>query len=291
VTNPAPADLPTPRIAVAIPCYNEAAAIAIVIAAFRAALPRAEIVVFDNNSSDGSGAIAREVAARVVPVPDQGKGHAVRAAFEVLADFDLVVLTDGDGTYPADAAPILIAPVLAETADMSVGARQPAPRAGAMTLTRGIGNRLIRTAFRLLIGPGNSDLLSGYRVFNRRFRDAVSLRSSGFEIETELASEAVARKLRVVEIPIEYHPRIAGTASKLRAFRDGRRIIRTILIQSLRLRPHRPLLLWLVPCAVLTVTVHRGFAVLAGLGLMALWTVVLFDIRARHRQAHKSGSR
>jgi glycosyltransferase involved in cell wall biosynthesis len=291
VTNPAPADLPTARIAVAIPCYNEAAAIAIVIAAFRAALPAAEIVVFDNNSTDGSGAIARAALARVVPVPDQGKGHVVRAAFDLLADFDLVLLADGDGTYPADAAGVLIAPVLAGTADMSVGARQPAPGAGAMTLTRGVGNRLIRSAFRLLIGPGNSDLLSGYRVFNRRFRDAVSLRSSGFEIETELASEAVARKLRVVEIPIDYHPRIAGTASKLRAFRDGLRIIRTIVTQSLRLRPHRPLLLWLVPCAILAVTVHRGFAVPGGLGLMAMWAVVLVDIRARHRRARQSDAR
>jgi glycosyltransferase involved in cell wall biosynthesis len=291
VTNPAAADSSNPRIAVAIPCYNEAAAIAIVIAAFRAVLPGAEIVVFDNNSTDGSGAIAREAGARVVPVTDQGKGHAVRAAFQVLAEFDLVVLTDGDGTYPADAAPILLAPVLAGEADMSVGARQPAPGAGAMTLTRGVGNHLIRAAFRLLIGPGNSDLLSGYRVFNRRFRDAVTLRSSGFEIETELASEAVAGKLRVVEIPIEYLPRLAGTQSKLRAFRDGWRIIRTILVQSLRLRPYRPLFLWTIPCAALAATVHWGFAVAAGLGLMAMWAVVLGEIRSRHRQSRPSGAR
>jgi glycosyltransferase involved in cell wall biosynthesis len=288
VTNPAAPDIPTPRIAVAIPCYNEAAAIAIVIASFREAVPGAAIVVFDNNSTDGTAAIARVAGARVLAVPDQGKGHTVRAAFETLADFDLVVLTDGDGTYPADAAPLLIAPVLAGTADMSVGARQPAKAAGAMTLTRSLGNHLIRTAFRLLIGPGNSDLLSGYRVFNRQFRGAVALRSSGFEIETELASEAVARRLRVVEIPIPYHPRIAGTESKLRAFRDGRRIIHTILIQSLRLRPHRPLLLWLVPCAVLAATVHRGFTVAAGLGLMAMWAVWLVDFRARRRQARTS---
>ena len=108
---------------------------------------------------------------------------------------------------------------------MTVGARQPTPGAGAMTFTRGVGNRLIRAAFRLLIGPGNTDLLSGYRAFSRRFREEVQLRSSGFEIETELASEAVARGLRVVEISVPYHPRIAGTTSKLRAFRDGRRIL------------------------------------------------------------------
>ena len=110
-------------------------------------------------------------------------------------------------------------------------------------------------------------------------------RSTGFEIESELASEAVARRMHVVEIPVEYLPRIAGTESKLRAFRDGWRIIRTILEESLRLRPYRPVLLWLVPCAILTATIHRGFAVAAGLGLIVMWVVVLVDIRARHRQA------
>ena len=255
---PAPA-----RIAVAIPCYNEAAAIATVIAQFRAALPDAAIVVYDNNSTDGTGEIARGLGVRVVAVPRQGKGHAVRAAFADLSEFDVIVLTDGDGTYPADAAPLLIAPVLAGAADMAVGARQPTPGAGAMTLTRGLGNKLIRAAFWLLIGPGTTDLLSGYRAFNKRFRTTVQLRSAGFEIETELASEAVARKLRVVEIPIPYHPRIAGTESKLRAFRDGRRILVTIVSQSLRLRPHRVLLAWLLPCLVLAVTVHRGFAAAA----------------------------
>jgi hypothetical protein len=112
-----------------------------------------------------------------------------------------------------------------------------------MTPVRGLGNVLIRLAFRILIGTGPGDLLSGYRVFNRRLRDVVTLRSEGFEIETELASEAVARRLRTVEIAVPYHPRIAGTSSKLKAFRDGRRILATIVAQSLRLRPWRPLIL------------------------------------------------
>src|SRR5262245_50887621 len=114
VTNPVEAE-PAPgphRIAVAIPCFNEAAAIATVIAQFRAALPEAELVVFDNNSTDGTAAIAHQHGARVVPVPEQGKGHAVRAAFATLGEFDVVVLTDGDGTYPAEAAPRLVAPIL-----------------------------------------------------------------------------------------------------------------------------------------------------------------------------------
>src|SRR5436309_16018689 len=107
------------KIAVAIPCFNEAAAIGTVIAQFRAALPDADIVVFDNNSTDGTGAIARGLGVRVVEVPQQGKGHAVRAAFAALDEFDVVLLTDGDGTYPAEAAPLLIAPVMEEVADMA----------------------------------------------------------------------------------------------------------------------------------------------------------------------------
>jgi glycosyltransferase involved in cell wall biosynthesis len=281
--DPAPA-----RIAVAIPCFNEAAAIATVVAQFRAALPDAEIVVYDNNSTDGTGDIARGLGVRVVPVPRQGKGHAVRTAFADLSEVDVIVLTDGDGTYPALAAPLLIAPLLVGAADMAVGARQPTPGAGAMTLTRGLGNKLIRAAFWLLIGPGTTDLLSGYRAFNQRFRTTVQLRSAGFEIETELASEAVARKLRAVEIPIPYHPRIAGTESKLRAFRDGRRILVTIVSQSLRLRPHRVLLAWLLPCSVLALTIHWGFAAAGGLGVIALWGLLLIDIRAR-RLAVRSG--
>lgn len=280
MTTPADSDAtPSARIAVAIPCYNEAAAISTVVASFRAALPDAEIVVFDNNSTDGTGAIARGLGIRVVDVPEQGKGHAVRAAFAALADFDAVLLTDGDGTYPAEAAPLLVAPVLDGTAEMTVGARQPTPGAGAMTPIRGIGNRLIRAAFRLLIGPGNTDLLSGYRGFSRRFREDVRLRSSGFEIETELAGEAAARGLRVIEISVPYHPRIAGTTSKLRAFRDGRRILATIIALGIRLRPLRSILIVVLPLTVLGLTVHRGFAIAAGLYAVAVGGACAYLVR------------
>ncbi len=232
---------PTPPVAVAIPCYNEAAAVEAVVAAWRAALPDAEIILFDNNSTDGTGDLARGLGVRVVDVPEQGKGCAVRAIFAELADRPAVVLVDGDGTYPADHVRGLLDPVLRGEADMAVGARRPVAAPGAMSMVRGLGNILIPAAFHILIGPGNSDLLSGYRVFSPRFLRDVRLRSTGFEIETELASEAVARRMRVVEVPVPYHPRIAGTASKLRAFRDGRRILAMIVRQSLRLRPWRPL--------------------------------------------------
>jgi glycosyltransferase involved in cell wall biosynthesis len=232
VTEPSPPD--SASIAVAIPCYNEAAALPVVIADWREALPQAEIVVFDNNSTDGSGEIARGLGVRVIPVPDQGKGNVVQAIFSTLADRAVVVLVDGDGTYPADRVRSLLAPILAGEADMAVGGRQPVDQPGAMTPVRGLGNFLIRTGFNLLLGPGLGDLLSGYRVFNRRFRQAVTLRASGFEIETELSSQALVRGMRVVEVSVPYYPRIAGTQSKLRAVRDGLRILRTILSQSLR---------------------------------------------------------
>jgi glycosyltransferase involved in cell wall biosynthesis len=282
VTNPVEPEPSSFRIAVAIPCFNEAAAIASVIEHYQSVLPEAEVVVFNNNSTDGTGEIARAMGVRVFDIVEQGKGHVVRAAFRILGDFDVVVLTDGDGTYPAESVSLLVGPLQADAADMAVGARRPVPGSGAMSPVRGIGNLLIRIAFRMLIGRGTTDLLSGYRTFNRRFREAVQLRSSGFEIEAELATEAVARRLRVVEIAIPYYTRISGTESKLRAFRDGRRILVMILFQSLRLRPIRPVLAWLVPCALLTVCMNRGFAAVGGFGLLVLWGLYLLDLRTRH---------
>jgi glycosyltransferase involved in cell wall biosynthesis len=258
------------RIAIAIPCFNEAAAIAAVISQFRAALPQSDLIVFDNNSTDGTGAIAQSLGVQVIAVTEQGKGHVVRAAFHALRDYEVVVLTDGDGTYPAGSVSELVSPVIRGEADMVVGARQPSAGAGAMTLTRGLGNIIIRAAFRLLIGSANRDLLSGYRAFGRRYRESVRLSSPGFEIETELTSEAVARRFNIVEINVPYYARIAGTQSKLRAFRDGLRIFWTILTQSLRLRPHRPVLLWLVATLLPAVIFHWSFAVVSGLGLLAL---------------------
>ncbi|HEU5117179.1 MAG TPA: glycosyltransferase, partial [Isosphaeraceae bacterium] len=230
-------------IAVAIPCYNEAGAILDVLGRWRLALPDAEIVVFDNNSSDHTAALARSLGVRVVPVPSQGKGFAVQAMFAELRDRRAVVLTDGDGTYPPEEVSRLLEPVLEGQAEMTVGARQPVAAVGAMSPVRRLGNLLIRSAFRLLIGRGPGDLLSGYRVFSHRFLQQVRPHSSGFEIETELTGEAVAQGLRTVEIPIPYHPRAAGTSSKLRAVRDGLRILGMILSLAWRLRPFRLLTL------------------------------------------------
>jgi glycosyltransferase involved in cell wall biosynthesis len=269
-----------PRIAVAIPCYNEAGAVEAVVKEWQAALPEVEIVVFDNNSSDGTGAIARRLGVRVVEVREQGKGHAVRAIFEDLADRDAIILVDGDGTYPADHARALLEPVLSGLADMTVGNRRPVAELGAMSPIRGLGNVLIGAAFAVLIGPGTRDLLSGYRVFGRRFREVVRPRSVGFEIEAELVSQAVGQGLRVVEVDVPYRPRIAGTASKLRAFSDGRRILGTILFQGLRFRPWRILCLLALPIAGVGLVMGSWPMVLVGASLLvaavvsAVWVAI-----------------
>jgi glycosyltransferase involved in cell wall biosynthesis len=274
-------------IAIAIPCFNEAAAIGKVIDEFRTALPGAEIVVFDNNSTDGTAELARGKGVRVVAVPSQGKGHVVRAAFDLLVDCGVVLLVDGDGTYPAEAAPLLVAPVLTEIADMAVGARQP-ERAGAMSPIRGLGNLLIRTAFRLLIGPGTGDLLSGYRAFSRRFTQTVTLRSEGFEIETELAIEAVTRKLATLEVSVPYRPRIEGTVSKLRAFRDGRRILATIFTAGLRRDPMRVILIYAAAVAACFAPLYRWKSlvamelVLLVVGVVGLTIAAAWAGKARH---------
>jgi glycosyltransferase involved in cell wall biosynthesis len=264
-------------IAVAIPCHNEAAAIEQVIASWRRALPEANIVVFDNNSTDGTGDRARAMSVEVVLVPEQGKGFAVRKAFEHLLNDDLLILTDGDGTYPPDQACNLLAPIRDDIADMVVGARRPVAELGAMSPLRGIGNKLIRASFRVLIGRAPGDLLSGYRAFNRRFRETVELASRGFEIEAELSAEAIGFGLRVVEIPVPYHPRIEGTHSKLRAVRDGLRIMRMIGLQSLRLTPWRPVAIAALVAAFVSIPLvfwpGIGCAAALAIEAVALWWI------------------
>ncbi len=247
-------------VAVAIPCFNEAPALPQVINEWRNALPEAEILVFDNNSTDGSGQIAQSLGVRVVSVTRQGKGFVVRAMFAELIDRDAVVMADGDGTYPANAVHKLLEPVLSGQADMTVGARVPVAEMGAMSPIRGVGNILIRTAFAVVMGISGGDLLSGYRVFGPKFLKEVKLKSKGFEIETEIVCQALAGGYRVVESPVSYLPRVAGTESKLRAVRDGLRILKMMTIQSLRLKP------WRIPSALVVLIV--ALAIVTGSGLL-----------------------
>jgi glycosyltransferase involved in cell wall biosynthesis len=218
---------PSMRIAVLVPCFNEEAAIATVIADFREALPSAEIFVYDNNSSDRTVAVAREAGAVVRCERRQGKGNVVRRMFADV-DADIYVLVDGDATYDAASAPRLIDALLAEPLDMVVGLRVDqavaAWRPGHRT-----GNRILTGFISSVFGEAFKDILSGYRIFSRRFVKSFPVLSDGFEIETELTVHALELGLPVAEIDTPYYARPEGSVSKLNTYRDGLRIFGTIL--------------------------------------------------------------
>jgi glycosyltransferase involved in cell wall biosynthesis len=215
------------RIAVLVPCFNEEAAVATVIADFRKALPSAEIFVYDNNSSDRTADVAREAGASVRSERRQGKGHVVRRMFADV-DADIYVLVDGDATYDAASAPRMIEKLLSDHLDMVVGLRvdqiEAAYRPGHRT-----GNRLLTGFLSTVFGEAFKDILSGYRVFSRRFVKSFPVLSDGFEIETELSVHALELALPVAEIETPYYARPVGSVSKLNTWRDGVRILGTIL--------------------------------------------------------------
>jgi glycosyltransferase involved in cell wall biosynthesis len=220
-------DEATLRVAVILPCYNEEAAIGQTVAAFRAALPDATIYVFDNNSRDRTVDHARAAGAIVRTERMQGKGNVVRRMFADV-DADIYVMADGDATYDAAAAPALIARLLDERLDMVVGARRSEIE---LAYRRGhrLGNRLLTGMLANLFGRSFSDILSGYRVFSRRFVKSFPILSAGFEIETEISVHALELRMPVAEIETEYGARPEGSASKLSTYRDGWRILKTIL--------------------------------------------------------------
>lgn len=185
----------SPNVAVVIPCYNEAAAIAAVVRDFREHLPDAQIVVFDNNSSDDTAAIARAAGARVVSVPLQGKGNVVRRMFADV-DADVFVMVDGDATYDASIAPALIDRLLDDGLDMVVGARVSDERE-AYRLGHRFGNVLLTQCAATIFGRTFKDMLSGYRIFSRRYAKTFPAHSAGFEIETELAVHALGLRSRL----------------------------------------------------------------------------------------------
>ena len=216
-----------PRIAVLLPCYNEAVAIGPTIEAFARALPGATIYVFDNNSSDGSAEVAQAAGAVVRRVRQQGKGHVVRRMFADV-DADIYVMADGDATYEAAAAPALIEAMLADQLDMVVGARKSEVEAAYRAGHR-LGNSLLTGLLRQLFGRSFTDILSGYRVFSRRFAKSFPVISEGFEIETEMSVHALELRMPVGEIVTAYAARTEGSTSKLSTFRDGWRILRMMI--------------------------------------------------------------
>lgn len=215
------------RVAVLVPCYNEAPTIAAVVRDFRAALPDAAIFVFDNNSSDGTADIARAAGAQVASVALQGKGNVVRRMFADV-EADAYLLVDGDGTYDAASAPMLLAALMTNGADMVVGTRH-AVAGNAYRRGHAWGNRMLTGFLARVFGRPCKDILSGYRAFSRRFVKSFPVLSEGFEIETELTVHALELKMPVLEIDTPYRERPAGSHSKLSTWRDGWRILRTIV--------------------------------------------------------------
>jgi hypothetical protein len=215
------------RVAVLVPCYNEEAAIARVVADFRANLPDAVIYVYDNNSTDRTVEVARAAGAVVRTETRQGKGYVVRRMFSDV-DADVYVLVDGDATYDAPSARLLVARLVEGGLDMVVGARRDQEEA-AYRFGHRFGNRMLTGFVAQVFGATFEDLLSGYRVFSRRFVKSFPGLSGGFEIETELTVHALNLELPVDEIETPYFARPEGSVSKLSTWRDGLRILRTIV--------------------------------------------------------------
>lgn len=214
------------RIAVLLPCYNEEAAIGQTVAGFRAALPDAAIYVYDNNSTDRTREVAAAAGAIVRGERMQGKGNVVRRMFADI-EADVYVMADGDATYDAASAPILVQRLLEEQLDMVVGARKSEVEAAYRRGHR-FGNRLLTGILARIFGRTFSDILSGYRVFSRRFVKSFPALSSGFEIETEISVHALELAMPVAEVVTAYGARPEGSESKLSTYRDGWRIVRTI---------------------------------------------------------------
>ena len=215
------------RIAVLVPCYNEAASIADVVASFRKVLPGADIYVYDNNSTDRTAEIARGAGAFVRSETRQGKGYVVRRMFADV-EADIYILVDGDATYDAPSARAMIERLLAGRLDMVVGMRVDREQAAYRRGHRA-GNWLLTWFVSQVFGRAFSDILSGYRVFSRRFVKSFPHLSSGFEIETELTIHALELELPVDEIETPYYARGEGSTSKLNTWSDGFRILRTII--------------------------------------------------------------
>ncbi|MEM8615578.1 MAG: glycosyltransferase family 2 protein [Pseudomonadota bacterium] len=232
--NAAP-EMAAPRIAVTIPCYNEAVTIAKVIEDFRMALPTAEIYVFDNNSTDNTAEVARAAGAIVRTETQQGKGHVVRRIFADV-EADIYIMADGDDTYDATLAPTLVELMQKNHVDMVVGTRagvtEDAGRGG-----HAFGNALFNRLYGLLFGDKFSDIFSGYRVFTRRFVKSFPAVSAGFEIETEMSVHCSQLGIPTLERPTPYGVRPEDSHSKLRTFRDGFRILGMFAMLAKETRP------------------------------------------------------
>ena len=228
---------PTHSVAVLLPCYNEEVTIGNVVRDFRAALPGATIYVYDNNSTDHTAEIARNAGAVVRREPRQGKGNVIRAMFEDI-DADVYVMADGDDTYPADAAPAMVAKVL-DGYDMVIGDRLSSTYFQENKRPfHNFGNRLVRSSINGLFNAHVTDIMTGYRAFSFTFVKTYPVLSHGFEVETEMTIHSLNNNLRLYEMPVQYRDRPAGSVSKLDTVGDGIKVMSTIFRM---IREYKPL--------------------------------------------------
>ena len=217
------------KVAVLIPCYNEEKAIAQVVQSFKNVTPDAKIYVYDNNSSDNTLEEARSAGAIVRLENRRGKGNVVRRMFNDI-DADVYLMVDGDGTYEVEKAPDLIDALLEGGHDMVVGSRSPEDHSAVSRFGHRTGNEFLTRIVQFIFGHGFSDMLSGYRVFSRRFVKSFPISSRGFEIETEMTIHALQLGLPITEVKTRYFDRIEGSSSKLSTYSDGFKILSTILV-------------------------------------------------------------
>ncbi len=224
------------EIAVLLPCYNEEAAIAGVVASFKEALPKASIYVYDNNSTDNTAQVAAKAGAIVRHEHHKGKGNVVRRMFADI-EADIYLMADGDGTYDASAAPQLIQQLQDDNADMIVGTRAHDTGDNLYRPGHRFGNRMLNKVVHVLFGEGPTDMLSGYRAFSRRFVKSFPAFAQGFETETELTIHALKLRLPVSEVKTRYFDRAEGTESKLSTYKDGVRILSFIIFFFKEIKP------------------------------------------------------
>jgi glycosyltransferase involved in cell wall biosynthesis len=236
MTSPAQPDFSAPRVAVLVPCLNEEITIGRVIDDFRAALPGAQIYVFDNNSTDRTAEIARARGAIVVPEKRPGKGFVVQSMLAKV-DADYYLMVDGDDTYSAGHAPQLLQPLIAERADMTVGTRLKEYSQGSFRLLHLFGNRMLTGIVNWVFNTNLDDMLSGYRGLTRELAKSLAILSKGFDVETELTIRTLDGGFVILEIPLPYRDRPLGSLSKLRTFRDGWRVIVSIVNITRTYRP------------------------------------------------------
>jgi glycosyltransferase involved in cell wall biosynthesis len=220
--------MPHPRIAILIPCYNEELTIGQVVRDFRAEVPEAEIYVFDNNSTDRTVEYGREAGARIAYERRQGKGFVVQSMF-CQVEADVYVIVDGDGTYPPGEVHKLIQPILLGEAEMVVGSRLMEASDSEFRLLNKLGNGFFLKVINFVFKVKLSDVLSGYRAFNREFVKSIPVFGGGFETEVELTIKALARGYRITELPVRLTPRPQGSFSKIRIVQDGFVILNTVL--------------------------------------------------------------